>query len=481
MPDHHRPIDFDALAAPFVPASEADWRGRVTAVLKGEPFESLIGRTSDELPIGPLYPRRADAPPVPGMRPARPWTIISRVDQPDPETANGQALSDLEGGAGGLTLVFSGTASARGAGLPLGDVRLLDIALSGVDLNLIDLRLDSGTNGIEAVHLLQTLVERRNLSADTLAIDFGLDPVIWSASPRSEPSRWPGEGAAAVVKLSDAGFRGPFLRCDGRLWHEAGASEAQELACLVATGLASLKALEAAGFSLHDARRALSFLAVADHDALLTIAKLRALRRLWARVEKACSLTPEPIRLHAETAWRMLTKRDVNTNMLRNTIAVFAAGIGGADSICSLPFTSALGTPDAFARRIARNTQSVLIEEANLWRVSDPASGAGGFEAMTEALCMEAWALFQTIERQGGMAASLHDGTIQKRITETRSARHDALAKGEATIVGTTRFSNSAEDDGLVLSKAGAVGPEDALASLRIAEPFESAGRGSPP
>ncbi|MBQ0818795.1 methylmalonyl-CoA mutase, partial [Microvirga sp. HBU67558] len=131
------------------------------------------------------------------------------------------------------------------------------------------------------------------------------------------------------------------------------------------------------------ARRALSFLLVADADEFLTVAKLRALRRLWARVEQACGLEPKPIRLHAETAWRMTTRRDPWVNILRTTIAAFSAGIGGADAITVLPFTAALGLPDAFARRIARNTQLILLDESNLARVADPAAGAGGFETLT--------------------------------------------------------------------------------------------------
>ena len=116
----------------------------------------------------------------------------------------------------------------------------------------------------------------------------------------------------------------------------------------------------------------------ADADQFLTIAKFRAVRKLWARVEEACGLAPKPAHVAAETAWRMMTRRDPYVNMLRTTIAVAAAGLGGADSITALPHTAALGLPDAFARRIARNTQLILLEESNLAKVGDPAAGSGG-------------------------------------------------------------------------------------------------------
>ena len=132
------------------------------------------------------------------------------------------------------------------------------------------------------------------------------------------------------------------------------------------------------------------------------MAKFRALRLLWARVEQACGLAPKPVFIAAETAWRMLTQRDPYVNMLRATMATFAAGLAGANAITVLPHTLALGLPDAFARRVARNTQLVLLEESNLAKVSDPAAGSGGIESLTRELCETAWALFQEIEKAGG-------------------------------------------------------------------------------
>ena len=190
---------------------------------------------------------------------------------------------------------------------------------------------------------------------------------------------------------------------------------------------------------------------MADADEFLTVAKLRALRRLWARVEQACGLEPKPIRLHAETAWRMTTRRDPWVNMLRTTVAAFSAGIGGADAITVLPFTAALGLPDAFARRIARNTQLILLDESNLARVADPAAGAGGFEALTDALCEKAWALFQEIEREGGILESLKGDKLQARIAAVRAQREKAVATRKEPITGTSEFPNIGEADVSVL------------------------------
>ena len=181
-----------------------------------------------------------------------------------------------------------------------------------------------------------------------------------------------------------SGFHGPFAVADGRVIHNAGGSEAQELAFALASAVAYLRALEGFGMPLEAARDAIYFRLAADADQFLTMAKFRAARKLWARIEAACGLVPKPVQLTAETAWRMMTKRDPYVNLLRTTIAVAAAGLGGADAITVLPHTAPLGLPDAFARRLARNCQLVLLEESNLARVADPAAGSGAIEALTE-------------------------------------------------------------------------------------------------
>ena len=384
------------------------------------------------------------------------------------------ALADLEQGADALVLVFSGSRSARGFGIQMQTVDTLDATLKDVDLRYIGVRLDVGATADAAIGQLKALVGARNLSADTLDIDFGLDPLGVMAMGGEYDASQIVASTRMATELRDLGFKGPYLRSDGRPYHEAGAGEVQELAALIASGTAYLRALEAEGWPLEEARKAISFLAVADADEFMTIAKLRALRVLWARVEQACGLAPRPMALHAETAWRMLTRRDAHGNMLRNTIAVFSAGVGGADGVTVLPFTSALGLPDAFARRIARNTQTVLLEEANLWRVSDPAAGAGGFEALTDALCSEAWGLFQEIEREGGMFASLEGARIQSRIAKVRSERSEAIVAGHMPIIGTTRFPVADEEIPAVLARAANTAddplPANVLPAYRLSQ-----------
>lgn len=442
------------LTNDFPPATRDAWLRRVEGVLKGADFKrKLVGRTYDGIEIQPLYEKAEDAQPVIRGE-TGPWRISQRLDHPDPATANALALADLAGGADGLTLVAAKAPSSRGFGLALTSLDDLDRALADIMLDLIHVRLDAGGHGRQAAALFVALAERRGHALSALSVDLGLDPLGAMAAMGRLSASWD-EVAARMVEtqadLAARGFGGRIFLSDGRPYQEAGASEAQELAAVLATGIATLRALEAGGVPLEAARDTLAFLLVADADEFLTVAKFRALRHLWARVEQACGLQQKPIRLHAETAWRMTTRRDPWVNMLRTTVATFSAGLGGADSITVLPFTAALGLPDAFARRVARNTHLILIEESNLARVADPTSGAGGFEALTEALCEKAWGVFQAIERDGGIVENLKRGALQREIAEVRVERDKAVATRRDPITGTSEFPNLAEGDVTVL------------------------------
>ncbi len=356
--------------------------------------------------------------------------------------------------------------------------RDLDAAFAGIDLDLISLRVDAGARALDLAPAFASMARNRRLTSASLDVDFGHDPVGHLARTGVLPA---GRGVAEMHKLlRGAGFAGHLLLADGRPYHEAGAGEAQELGCVIATGVEYLRLLEANGLSLEDARSEIAFLLAADADEFLSLAKFRALRLLWARVESACGLTPKPTRVHAETAFRMMTKYDPFVNILRTAMGVFCAGVGGADAVTVLPFTLALGLPDDFARRIARNTQLILIHEAKLAKVADPAAGAGSFEALTDDLCARAWSLFQSFEAQGGMIASLRAGVPQREISAAAAARREAIAHRTLAITGTSAFPLLGEAPVNVLeptpagaNESPAAGACVSLPSRRDAEPYE--------
>ncbi|TXM76951.1 methylmalonyl-CoA mutase [Methylobacterium sp. WL69] len=472
------------LADLFPPATRERWLGLVEGVLKGGDFEKrLVSKTADGIRIEPLYdPAEPVAQP---MRQPGSWRIAQRVDHPAGETARDLALADLEGGADALTLVFSGAPAARGFGLTAATAEALDAALASVMLPLIAIRLDAGGRGLEAAALLKGVAERRGDALGGLDIDLGLDPVGTFAATGRLGADFGKDLSDALATFDGAGFAGRACLADGRPYHEAGASEAVELAAVLATAVAYLRALEAGGHDVARARDAVAVLLVADADEFLTIAKFRAMRRLWARVEAACGLEPKPLRLHAETAWRMMNRNDPFVNILRTSMAAGSAGLGGADSVTALPYTAALGLADAFARRVVRNSQIVLIEESNLARVADPAAGAGSFETLTDALTRTAWEAFQAIEAEGGIVASLRSGALQARIAETAKTREKNVATRREALTGASEFPFLAEKPVTTLDVAPLPGEAvpfgsgegltcARLPSRRLAEPYEA-------
>ncbi len=464
----------------FPPATEAEWKRLVERALEGRPFEGLASTTFEGLRIEPLYERPLiEAAHALRQKPGS-WKISQRIDHPDPETANQMARVDLEGGADALALTIASVPAARGFGVRIEDERDLDRVLADIDLDLVPLRLDAGARAFDLASSFTSFAQHRRLTSAALDVDFAYDPVGLSARSGIERPELSQDLAKTHGMLRDAGFAGHLLLADGRPYHEAGAGGAQELACVIATGVEYLRLLEAQGLSLEDARDEIAFLLTADADEFLSLAKFRALRRLWARVESACDLVSQPLRLHAETSFRMMTRQDPFVNILRATMGVFAAGVGGADAITALPFTLTLGLPDDFARRIARNTQLVLIHEASLAKVADPAAGAGSFEALTAKLCEQAWSLFQSFEAMGGISKSLQAGEPQKEIAATAAARYDAIAHRKLAITGTSEFPAFGETTIRVLGTSSAIDDRvpavtnfTPLPSHRDAEPFE--------
>jgi methylmalonyl-CoA mutase len=473
------------LGAEFPAATYDDWRKLVDGVLKGASFEKLVSKTYDNVKIAPIYTRAKGATPLPGRAAATPWQIMQRVDHPDPAKANAFLLSDLENGATGLEVEFQGGPGARGFGVAdatpetlvrLFDGVVLDAGIS-ISLNPVLGRQNAGVN-------LADLVKSRKLDPATVDIRFNYQPLSTVATRGATSKAWSelaGPFAQMIGELMQRGFRGPFVLADGRPVHDAGGSEAQELAFALALAVDYLRALESGGIALDRARAAISFRLVADADQFLTIAKFRALRLLWARVEAACGLTPKPLFVAAESAWRMLTQRDPYVNMLRATMATFAAGLAGANAVTVLPHTLALGLPDAFARRVARNTQLILLEESNLAKVADPAAGSGGIESLTKDLCEAGWSLFQAMEKAGGAFAALGQGLIQDKVEATRKARAANIAKRKDVLTGASQFPNlheahvAVEDVKTVVPAAetNAAITFAPLTATRLAVPFE--------
>ena len=450
-----------SLAAEFPDATREQWQSLVEGVLRKTgrdaagtaAEEALSTQLQDGLTTRPLYTSE-DAPGdagYPGLAPftrgGRPegaavsgWEVRQRHTRPDPVRTNEAVLSDLENGVTSLWL------SVGSSGVPVSG---LATALEGVYLDLAPVALDAGDEFGPAAAELFRLYDKRGVERHTARGTLGADPVGQLARTGGETAEEAITEAAGLAVLCHREYPGlRAISVDALPYHEAGASDAQELGCSLATGVGWLRDLTAAGLSVEAACAQLEFRYAATADQFLTIAKLRAARRLWARVAEVCGAPAHAgaQRQHAVTSPVMMTRRDPWVNMLRTTVASLAAGLGGADAVTVLPFDHALGLPDAFARRIARNTSTILLEESHLGRVIDPAGGSWYVEALTDELAHAAWTWFQEIERAGGQRAALRDGMIGERLAATWADRTTRLAKRREPITGVSEFPQIDQD-----------------------------------
>jgi methylmalonyl-CoA mutase len=330
------------------------------------------------------------------------------------------------------------------------DIDTLDAALKDVYLDACPVSLRAGAAALPASAMLLALLARRGVDPAAFAGAMNADPLAALAADGGLPGSAENALAQLGALARHVAATSPSATAAGvdtTVYHDAGASEAQELACAMATGVAYLRAMTAAGLDLEAAFGQIAFSYAADANLFLSVAKLRAARRLWGRVAEACGQpqAARRMRLHVTTSERMLSRRDPWVNILRGTVAALAASVAGADSVTVLPFTAAAGLPDAGARRIARNTQLVLQQESSLSRVIDPAGGSWAIENLTEDLAGEGWRLFQEIERDGGMPASLASGSLQARVATVAENRARNVGTLGDPLTGTSAFPDLGE------------------------------------
>lgn len=427
-----------SLADDFPAAPREEWLSLVEKTLKGQSFEdALISRTVGGLSIQPLY---TEGPANPrDLRPrdaTRPWDLRTVVAHPDPARANADILKDLEQGAASVLIRIDPTGQD---GVAVASAEDLARVLDGVLLDLAPVTLDAGFLGPKAADWLATLSK----GAPNAPLAFHMDPL--SAFARTGASPGPMESqlvSAATVgaRLHAAHPKAGLMLASGTVVHEAGGGESEELAVMSAAAVAYARTLVRAGLSMEEAFGAITLGVSVDGEYFTSIAKVRAVRVLWARITAACGVDL-PARVEVRSSRRMLTRKDPWTNLLRLTAAGFAAAVGGADAIVLGAYTDAIGLPTTFARRQARNTQLVLMEEANLGRVADPAGGSAYLETLTDQIARAAWGGFQAIEAEGGLIEALSKGVVAKAVTATR----DAWLSAPRKILGVNAFPNAVE------------------------------------
>ena len=454
-----------SLAADFPPADRDAWRALVDAALKGVPYDKALTRTLAEgLRTEPIY-TGAEAPPPADMatrnalatdRAVSGWEVRQHHAHPDPIQVNREILADLERGVQSVQLRLDqagrrgGTALSDPADAGIDGVMVytlsdLQAALDGVFVEAARVALQPGAAFEGAAAMMMALWSDRGLDPAQVLGHLGADPLgaLAEQGTLTEPvDRSVRRLADLAAHVAATYPQVTTVSVDTAAYHGAGADEAMDLACAVATGLAYLRAMEDVGLTVEAAAAQIEFSLPVGVDVFLGIAKLRAIRRLWAEVLAACGVAEDrrSMRLHVTTAENAWSGRDPWVNMLRATVATFAGAVGGADSLTVLPYSHVLGLPDGFARRIARNTQVILAEESSLARVIDPAGGSWYVETLTEQLASKAWERFQAIEGAGGMVQHLTSGAAAAECASAWAERERRIAGRREQLIGVSAF-----------------------------------------
>jgi len=474
----------EALFAEFDAASYDDWVEAARASLRGRPLESLVGRSCEGIDIQPLP--HADnlgaaiaADSLPGQFPylrgagsrAQAWLIANEIDIAEPGEFNAALKIALANGQTAITI---------GHNLRLNEADDIRTALAAIDLKRFPILLRSGGRAPEIYELLQAALSQDELRH--LRGCLGYDPLGAAVGSGSLPAD-AFESLAAHLQSVDA--RSPRLgsiSVSAVVYHDAGATAAQELALALATGAAYLRELGGRDLDAEIVASKMQLFLGIGEDFFMELAKFRAIKSLWAQMLRAFGLSArsQHLRLHACSGLRNKTRRARHVNLLRLTGEALAAAMGGVDSICLPAFDAPLGGSDVFSRRLSRNLQLILQEEMQLARLIDPAGGAWHVESLTDQLARRAWASFQDIEAQGGLQASLRTGAIQAEIEAVAEQRRQNLASGESILVGANAYVDEAEappkpqrpqapdsaiEDGIRIK---------ALQPLRLADAFES-------
>ena len=476
----------------------SEWQALVEKALKGQSFEeTLIHRTYDDIEIEPLYSPTvgnigtdklvaSDAPWTRGLASStqeQGWKIHQMHAAPSIEQTKTDIAEDIEGGVDGIHLQL---AVPGQFGVPAKSLEnfksLLDRDMGSVS----SISIDAGSEFSPVAEALISLWSNESSGGSPLVCNLNADPLGSLVRQGSLPYNFDQAGqqlGTLCKRVSDDDLPFSVLAADGRPYHNAGASDAQELAAILKTLVTYLRWVETHDVSPEQALALTSIKVSVDSDFFSSICKLRALRQLIWNLAGACGCEDivQKTRIAAFSSERMLSRYDSHTNMLRLTSACASAAIGGADTILLLPFSWAEGQTTSFTRRMARNTQIILREESGLGRVADSPGGSGYVTHLTQALAEKSWALFQQLEKEGSMEAILQNGDFQESIRNTANRRLDNLAKLTDELTGVNAFPNLESHPQEVIQKhppgddeLDAAVTAEPLPLRRLAEPFET-------
>ncbi|MEH7073956.1 methylmalonyl-CoA mutase subunit beta [Neobacillus drentensis] len=468
----------------FPSVTTDEWKDKAEQSLKGKAIESLQATTYENIILKPLYTPKdmLELSDYPGGSDFRrgiyplgymtnDWKVAQRLSC--------QTISELQEklhqsfANGQATISFYVSKSLLEINQSLGSV-LADF--------YVQYPFAINAKMLQAPMLadLERIVEQKGDS--NISGYIGADPIAIFAEEGSISEEYFNKWVTSILSSSQ---KLPALRTiliDSSIYNNGGASAVQELGIAVAVGVNYLEELQEAGMDLEDIFAKMIFQFSIGSNFFMEVAKLRAARVLWYRISSVYGADEDRAKMHiaAETSSFTKTVNDPHVNLLRAGNEAFAAVLGGIQYLHVSPFNELTGaTP--LSERIARNTQLLLKEEAQLKKVIDPAGGSWYVEQLTNELAEKAWGFFQQIEANGGIREALKSNWLQQQIMAVYKQRnHDVLTRRKS-MVGSNVYANLDEEitfNNLQTRGSYFANEENALKieeipNRRLAEPFE--------
>ena len=442
----------EKLFSEFAPVSTEEWMAKITADLKGVPFEKkLVCKTGEGFNVNPFYRAEdieglktteslpGEFPYVRGTKKDNDWKVRQNIEVCCFKGANEKALDLLTKGVTSLGFIIKGD-----------EVNEENIAtlLEGICPASVELNFNTcNCKAEKLIGILADYFKGKGVDAEKCYGSVNYDAFKKPLVKGKENSEWV-EGAAAVLKAGQALPNYRVLAVNAFLFNNAGAYISQELGYALAWGNELMAKLTEAGFTADEVAKKIKFNFGISSNYFMEIAKFRAARWLWAEIvaayKPACECACKMV-AHAQTSEWNMTVYDAHVNLLRSQTEAMSAALAGVDSITVRPFDKIYQTPDDFSERIARNQQLLLKEECHLDKVVDPSAGSYYVEVLTNSLADVAWKLFLEVEEKGGFSVAVNAGEIQNAVNASNVARKKAVATRREILLGSNQYPNFTE------------------------------------
>lgn len=442
----------EKLFSEFAPVSTEEWMAKITADLKGVPFEKkLVWKTGEGFNVNPFYRAEdieglktteslpGEFPYVRGTKKDNDWKVRQNIEVCCFKGANEKALDLLTKGVTSLGFIIKGDEVNE---------ENITTLLEGICPASVELNFNiCNCKAEKLIGILADYFKGKGVDAEKCYGSVNYDAFKKPLVKGKENSEWV-EGAAAVLKAGQALPNYRVLAVNAFLFNNAGAYISQELGYALAWGNELMAKLTEAGFTADEVAKKIKFNFGISSNYFMEIAKFRAARWLWAEIvaayKPACECACKMV-AHAQTSEWNMTVYDAHVNLLRSQTEAMSAALAGVDSITVRPFDKIYQTPDDFSERIARNQQLLLKEECHLDKVVDPSAGSYYVEVLTNSLADVAWKLFLEVEEKGGFSVAVNAGEIQNAVNASNVARKKAVAIRREILLGSNQYPNFTE------------------------------------